>query len=132
MIPWCCILLTICNIVINVTIVFFVDSITCLQTARGAHHKFAITLQKCKCSILQIVILQFDRYRRYLYISLIIYFSSIHDSERYMDIVWDSRTSFIKLCAIYCYCYCYGSIYLTYLYLLITIWFPWMNLFTAQ
>ena len=37
-----------------------VDTITCLQTLRGNHRKFVITVEKCKCSILQLVQLRFD------------------------------------------------------------------------
>ena len=53
---------------------FWVDTITCLQMVWGDHHKFAITIQKCKWYIFQSVILRFDKSHRYLYVWLIIHF----------------------------------------------------------
>ena len=107
---------------------FLVISITCLQTAWGDHRKLLITVKTFKCSILQLVILSFDWSHQYLYIFLIIYFSSIRHSERYRVIVWNSGTPFRKLSAIYLNYDYYGSTYLAFLYLLLTIGFPCSNL----
>ena len=52
---------------------YFMGSITCLQTVRGNHRKIVIIVQKCKCSILQLLISRFDQSHWYLYILLIIY-----------------------------------------------------------
>ena len=53
---------------------FCVDSFTLLQTVWGNHRVFMITVKNCKCSILQLVLLQFYLSCQYFYILLIISF----------------------------------------------------------
>ena len=74
--PRCCILLDIsikkkshqCEYLLSL-----MDRITCLPTVWGDHRGFMITVQKCKCSILNLVLLRFDWYHWYLYIFHIIF-----------------------------------------------------------
>ena len=107
------------------------DTITCLQTVRGDHHKLVINLKNCKCSILHSVLLQFNISHWYLYMLLIIYFSSILDSERSRVMVWNTGTPFQNLSDLY-YNYYYDSvIYLIVFYLWLTFGFPLLNLFTS-
>ena len=86
------------------------------------HQKFAITVEKCKGSIFKLVLLRFYQSHRYLYISFIIYFSSIRDSERFRSIVWNGGTPFQKVSALYCNCYYYGFIYLIVFILMTYYW----------
>ena len=99
--------------------------ITCLQTIRRNCCKFTMTVQKCMCSILQLVLFQFDQFHQYLYIILIIYFSSIWYSERYRDIVWNISTPFQKVSDIYCSYYYYDFIYLA---IFIIITYYWVSM----
>ena len=110
----------------------FLGGITCVKMVWGDHRKFVITVQKFKWYILQLVLLWFDWYHWYLFILLIIYFSSICNSENYRAIIGNSGTPFRNLSAIHCNHYYYGYIISQFLYLLLTIGFPWSYLFPAQ
>ena len=103
-----------------------------LENVTGIHHKFVITVPKCKLSLLQLLLLQFDKFHWYLYILLILSFFSIRDSEQYREIIFDGGTPFQKVISIYCNYYYYGFIYIAVLYLLLTIGFACLNLFQAQ
>ena len=111
-----------------------------MLTVRGNHCIFVITVQNCKGSILQLVLLRFDLSHWYLYIFHIIYFCyvfyftftkyqkqtrknylsqyrawlvEIRNSERYRAIVENSGTPFRKVSDIYWNYDYYGSTHLT-------------------
>ena len=135
---------------INVTILFFwFDRIICLQKLRGYHRVFMLTVQNCKCSISELVILRFDQSHRYLYIFHIIYFCyvfyftftkyqkqtrknylsqyrawlvEIRNSERYRAIVENSGTPFRKVSDIYWNYGYYGSTHLTNFIIITYYW----------
>ena len=77
------------------------DYISYLPTLRGDHLIFVVTIQKCKCSIFQLVLLRFYRSHQYLYLLLIFYFFEIRDLEQYWEIVGNGPTPVQKVRALY-------------------------------
>ena len=107
---------------------FLVDIITCLEMVQGNHRVFVITIQKCKYSILQLILVRFDRYHQYVYPLIIISFSSIRDSGRYRAIIWNSGTPFWKVIVLYFNYYYYGYICLNNF---ILIPYYWVSVFES-
>ena len=89
-----------------------IEYIPYLLKLRGVHRVFVITIKKCKCAILWLALLRFDRYYRYLY-ALLFFPCEICNSEQYRSIVGYSPTPVQKLSAISCKYYYYGWIHIT-------------------